>query len=149
MPASIGSTGRVKFGSTVLLKGISVSTGQKGRKSRLLFTVSFASRCFSSNSRTSFFFSSVEENVVCQISHREMTTELNPLQTRKPSQMADCRDTRSKFTSNRNSLFLQQHSRRWGGERAETTLPNAGHYLWSTNIFLTYYPPISADRMVC
>lgn len=53
-----------------------------------LFTVSFASRCFSSNSRTSFFFSSVEEKAACQINTGEMTAELN-LTGNKAPPMAD------------------------------------------------------------
>lgn len=82
-----------------------------------------------------------------------MTTELqlNPLQTRKLPHTADYRDLRSKFTSNRNSLFLWQLSSTEWGKKAETSLANTDHYtkvIFQTwNIFLSYCPPISTGRI--
>lgn len=92
-----------KSASTVLVKVSSAVTHQATILA--LLTVSFASRCFSSNSRTSFFFSSVEEKAACQTNTGEMTAELN-LIGNKAAPMADYRGTGSKVTSDRNSLFL-------------------------------------------
>lgn len=133
--------------------GSSISTIRKDRS--LTLTVSLASRCFSSNSRTSFFFSSGKVKAVCEKNYREMTTEfqLNPLKTRKLRRLVA--EHQVKIYLKWEQLVLMTAFQKGVGQESKNhsskcrTLPLVDKRSNFSNIFLTNCPSMSTDRTAC